>query len=323
MSEKLRAHLLLLGVVAVWGSTFVLVKDALRDVSPLLFNLLRMALATFCLLAVYRRHLSRITREALIGGAVAGFFLALGYQFQTAGLALTTPSKSAFLTGLTVVLVPLLSMIPGLHPPGSPRPGWNAYCGALLALTGITLMTAPGLLAEFTSPGVLSAGSRSLQSASLATRFGVNLGDLLTLACAVSFAFHLLSLAHLARRIPFEQLGLLQIGFCTLVMAVSSPLLEHPRFHLSGRLVAALLVSAVLATAAAFTIQSWAQQHLAPTHTALVLSAEPLFAWATSLVFLHQGLGGTQTVGALLILAGIGFTELFTARIQTEAAIPR
>ncbi len=315
MSEKLRAHLLLLGVVAVWGSTFVLVKDALSDISPLLFNLLRMALATICLVVVYRRHLRRVTRQALAGGAIAGFFLAVGYQFQTAGLALTTPSKSAFLTGLTVIIVPLLSVVPALHPPGSARPRWNAYVGALVALVGITLMTAPGLL----SPGLFFHGAASAGSG---TAIGINLGDLLTLICALSFAFHLLSLAHLARRIPFEQLALLQIAFCTLVMAVSSPLLEQPRFHFTPRLVVALLVASVLATAAAFTIQSWAQQHLAATHTALILSAEPLFAWITSLLVLHQGLNGRQAFGGLLILAGIALTELFTVRLQAEAALP-
>ena len=305
MSEKLRAHLLLLGVVAVWGSTFVLVKDALSDISPLLFNLIRMALATLCLAVVYRKHLRKLTREALVGGAIAGFFLAVGYQFQTAGLALTTPSKSAFLTGLTVIIVPLLSVVPALRVPGTLRPGWNAYVGALVALVGITLMTAPGLF------------SRNMTASSS----GINLGDVLTLACALAFAFHLISLAHLAKRLPFEQLALLQIGFCTLVMALSSPLLEHPRIHFSTRLLVALLVAAVMATAAAFTIQSWAQQHLAATHTALILSAEPLFAWITSLLFLHQGLNGRQSLGALLILAGIGLTELFTAPAPTGVAI--
>jgi drug/metabolite transporter (DMT)-like permease len=306
MSEKLRVHLLLLAVVGVWGSTFVLVKDALSDISPLLFNLIRMALATVCLVVVYGKHLRRITPQALLGGAVAGFFLAIGYQFQTAGLALTTPSKSAFLTGLTVILVPLLSVIPALRVPGSLRPGWNAYAGALVALVGITLMTAPGLF------------SRNM----LANGAGINLGDLLTLGCALSFALHLISLAHLARRIPFELLALLQVGFCTVIMAVSSPLLEHPRIHLSARLIVALLVAAVLATAAAFTVQSWAQQHLAATHTALILSAEPLFAWITSLIFLHQGLSGPQTVGALLILAGMGLTEFLSAPAQTGIAGP-
>lgn len=306
MSEKLRAHLMLLGVVAVWGSTFVLVKDTLRDISPLLFNLIRMALATLCLAVVYRKHLRGLTREAFVGGAIVGFFLAVGYQFQTAGLALTTPSKSAFLTGLTVIIVPLLSVVPALRAPGSLRPGWNAYVGALVALVGITLMTAPGLF------------SRNMPVKGA----GINLGDVLTLGCALAFAFHLISLAHLAKRIPFEQLALIQIGFCTGVMAISSPLLEHPRIHFSGRLLVALLVAAVLATAAAFTIQSWAQQHLAATHTALILSAEPLFAWITSLLFLRQGLTGRQSLGALLILAGIGLTELFTAPAQTEVAVP-
>lgn len=304
MSQKLQAHLLLLAVVFVWGSTFVLVKDALTDISPLLFNLLRMTLASVCLFAFYRKHLRRLTPEIMAGGAIAGFFLAMGYQFQTAGLALTTPSKSAFLTGLTVVIVPLLSVIPALRAPGSTRPGWNAYAGATVALAGITLLTAPGLL----------SGGNSLAGA------GINWGDVLTLGCAVSFALHLLSLAHLAKRVHFEQLALLQIGFCAIFMAASTPLLEHARLHLTWRLVVALLVAAVLATAAAFTIQSWAQQHLAATHTALILAAEPLFAWLTSVIFLHQGLNGPQIWGALLIMAGIGLTELFTVQVQNEAA---
>jgi drug/metabolite transporter (DMT)-like permease len=154
------------------------------------------------------------------------------------------------------------------------------------------------------------------------TGTGINLGDILTLGCTLSFAFHLISLSHLAKRIPFEQLALLQIGFCTVVMAVSSPLLEHPRIHLSARLVVALLVAAVFATATAFTVQSWAQQHLAATHTALILSAEPLFAWITSLLFLHQGLSGRQSLGALLILAGMGLTEFLAPPATTEVRIP-
>jgi drug/metabolite transporter (DMT)-like permease len=197
VSQKLQAHLLLLGVVIVWGSTFVLVKDALTDISPLLFNFVRMALATACLAVLYRKHLRRLSGPAVAGGAAAGFFLGLGYQFQTAGLALTTPSKSAFLTGLTVVIVPLLSVIPALRAPGSARPGWNAYAGAVVALAGITLLTAPGL---FSGKGSLAAS-------------GINLGDVLTLGCAIAFALHLLTLAHLAARIRFEQLALLQIGF--------------------------------------------------------------------------------------------------------------
>ncbi len=108
MSRSLRAHLLLTAVVFIWGATFVLIKGALRDVSPLLFNFIRMTMAFGCLAVVYRSHWKHVTRRALVSGAVVGLCLAMGYQFQTAGLRLTTPSKSAFITGLVVVLVPLL-----------------------------------------------------------------------------------------------------------------------------------------------------------------------------------------------------------------------
>jgi drug/metabolite transporter (DMT)-like permease len=115
---------------------------------------------------------------------------------------------------------------------------------------------------------------------------------------------------------------LLQVGFCAVVMAISSPLLEKPHIHLTPRLVVALLVAAVLATAAAFTVQSWAQKHLAASHTALILSAEPLFAWVTSLIFLHEGLSRHQSIGALLILAGMGLTEFFSPTAPVELAFP-
>ena len=105
---KLRAYLLMLFTVAVWGTTFVVVKDALADATPLAFNLARMVLAFLVLAVAYRRHWREVSRGQLIAGAVVGFFLAMGYQFQTAGLVKTTPSKSAFLTGVSVVLVPVL-----------------------------------------------------------------------------------------------------------------------------------------------------------------------------------------------------------------------
>ena len=97
-SNNTLAHLLLLAVVMVWGATFVLVKDALQDASPLLFNLLRMTIAAAALMAVNHRLLRHITRKSLIAGTIVGIFLATGYQFQTAGLAHTTPAKSAFIT---------------------------------------------------------------------------------------------------------------------------------------------------------------------------------------------------------------------------------
>jgi len=290
---KLRAYVLMLFVVCIWGSTFVLIKDALSDATPLAFNLVRMALAFAILAVAYRSHWRQITRGQLVAGAVVGFFLAAGYQFQTAGLVKTTPSKSAFITGMVVVLVPLLSAIPAIRPPSAKAPRWNAFVGAILAFGGILLLTLPassaGLLPDFTS---------------------VNFGDVLTFGCTIGFAFHCLSLGHASPRIPFQPLALLQIGFCTVFMALSMRLLEHPHLNLTPRLGMALAIAAVLATAAAFSIQSWAQSILPTTHTALIMTMEPVFAWITSFLILHEKLGMRPASGAVLILAGIAITEL-------------
>jgi drug/metabolite transporter (DMT)-like permease len=303
-SRSLRAHILLIAVVAIWGSTFVIVKSALADVSPLLFNFIRMTLAFLCLALFYRGHFGRMNRRSLLAGAIVGACLAMGYQFQTAGLRLTTPSKSAFITGMVVVLVPLLSAIPALRPRGAHTPQWNAWLGALVAFTGIVLLTTPaGSLLDFRSIG---------------------LGDLLTLGCALGFSLHVLALARLSPRVPFEQLAVLQVGFCAAFMAISLPLLEHPwmrpsLLHPSARVVVALLVTAVLATATAFTVQSWAQKYLPATHTALILALEPVFAWLTSFLFYGERLGRRGASGALLILAGIALTELIPMPIQPSS----
>src|SRR5580698_7254302 len=140
---KLRAYLLMLFVVAIWGSTFVLIKGALADSTPAAFNLVRMTLAFLVLAAAYHRYWRSIRPWQIGAGAVVGLCLAFGYQFQTTGLARTTPSKSAFITGLVVVLVPLFSAVPGLRPRGMRPPRWNAFLGAALAFAGILLLTAP------------------------------------------------------------------------------------------------------------------------------------------------------------------------------------
>jgi drug/metabolite transporter (DMT)-like permease len=295
LSDTALAHILLLAVVLVWGATFVLVKDALQDASPLLFNLLRMTLAFLALAIVNHRQLRHITRPALLSGIVVGLFLAAGYQFQTAGLARTTAAKSAFITGLVVVFVPLFTVIPALRPANAHAPRWPTAIGALLAFLGLLLLTTPaGTTAQtlFTS---------------------ISLGDLLTLLCAIAFAGHLLSLAHASHRIPTGQLATLQIGAATIIMAITLPLGGTPHLNITPRLITALAVTSLLATAAAFTIQSWAQQHLPPTHTALLLTLEPVFACLTSVLFLHEHLGPRSLLGAALILAGIACIELLSA----------
>jgi len=308
MQMKLRAYLLMLFVVAVWGSTFVLIKGALADATPAAFNLVRMTLAFLVLAAAYHRADRQFWRGIrgwqIASGALVGLCLATGYQFQTTGLALTTPSKSAFITGLVVVLVPLFSSIPGLHVPGARKPRWNAFAGAALAFTGIILLTAPAAAA------IRPASAMGSVAGLLPDLSSINKGDLLTLGCAVGFAFHCIALSHISPRIGFRPLAVLQVGFCAVFMALSLPFIEQPHIVWTPRLAIALAIAAVLATAAAFSIQSWAQSVLPPTHTAMLITLEPVFAWITSFLVMGERLGLRPASGALLILAGIALTEL-------------
>jgi drug/metabolite transporter (DMT)-like permease len=291
-SQSRKARLLLLAVVLVWGTTFALVKSALEDASPLLFNLLRMLLAFAVLAPMNWRSLRTASRRDLRFGAIAGIFLGLGYQFQTAGLAFTTASKSAFITGLIVVIVPLMSILPGVRPPGMPLPRPSSFAGALIAFCGLVFLTTP--------PG----SGHSLFS-------GIGVGEGLSLACAILFAAHLLSLGHAAHVTSARNIGTIQIGVAALLMLITLPAEGHVYLHFTPRLLLTLAITGILATAAAFTIQSWAQQHLSPTHTALIFTLEPVFAWLTSLLLLHEHLGSRALAGAALILGGILITELW------------
>ena len=292
LSVSAWAHLSLLLITIVWGATFVVVKTALADASPGVFNLLRMSIAFLILVAVYRRHLWKLRPRQIAGGAVVGFFLAGGYQFQTAGLRLTTASKSAFITGTVVVMVLLLSAVPLLRVAYQRRPGFRVAVGTVAAFCGLALLTTP----------------EGTQWSNFLT--SVNPGDWLTLGCAVFFAFHLMAIAQTSQFIVFHQLAMLQTGFATLFLAASFPLLGRPVLHWTPRLIAALLVTGFLATAVAFAVQSWAQRLIPATHAALLFTMEPVFASLTSFLVLRERLGWRGGVGSLLVLAGILITEL-------------
>ena len=298
------AHLILIATTLVWGATFTLVKSALADCSPLLFNLLRMALAFVILAVVNYKSFLGLTRRDIYFGSLAGLFLGLGYQFQTAGLAHTTASKSAFITGLIVIFVPLMSTLPIARHAQAARPTLPTYLGAILAFFGLVFLTTPP-----------DSGAALLS--------GLHLGEYLTLACAIAFAAHLLTLSQAAPHLNARRLGTLQIGFCMLTLLVTLPLGGHPIFIATPRLFAALAVTAIFGTAAAFTAQSWAQQHLPASHTALIFTLEPVFAWLTSLLFLHERLGPRALFGAGLILAGILAAELAPARAKTPISATR
>jgi drug/metabolite transporter (DMT)-like permease len=272
-------------VTFAWGATFVSVKTALNTISPLVFNTLRMATASVALLIVFRRDLKRLTRQTVLGGVLLGIFLWAGYSFQTVGLKLTTPSKSAFITGMAVVLVPIIVAISARRLPNR----WTLL-GVLSAFAGLYLMTIP-----------------AAEGLSLA---GINRGDLLTFACPVSFALHIFTTGRLMQRHPFEPIAVLQIVTATVFMAATIPL-ETPRLAITGQAAFAVLFTGLICTAAAFSIQAWAQQFTPPTHTALIFVLEPVFAALTSYVLMGERLGARGTLGAILILGGILVSEWF------------
>jgi drug/metabolite transporter (DMT)-like permease len=246
-----------------------------------------MIVAAVLLAVFYRKKIAVLTKPALTAGVVVGIFLYAGYAFQTSGLKLTTPSKSAFLTGTSSVLVPLFLVAiwhVRIHL-------WRG-AGIVMALAGLFLMTVPG------GPG------------GLADFANVNLGDLLTVGCAICFTFHVIFVGRASQRFPFEQVAFLQVATAAILMTLSTPLLEHPYFRATPTVIAAVLITGILCTAVAFSIQSWAQQFTPATHTALIFTTEPVFAWLTSFIYLHERLGLRTGAGALLILGGVLISEL-------------
>ena len=297
MSRSLKGHLGLVFNTLVWGATFVVIKDALTDITPMYFNFVRMLLAAVCLVAMYWRHL-RMDRSTVMHGMILGVLLWLGYEFQTTGLVYTTPSKSAFLTGVHVVLVPVFLTLIWRRKVNH----WTVL-GVLTAFVGLFLLTIPA-------------------SEKLFDLSSVNRGDLLTLGCAVAFALHIIFLGRATKHHSFEKIAILQTAFAALFMAMTVPVLEKAHAVWDARVVWAVVVTAVLCTAVAFSIQSWAQQFTPPTHTALIFALEPVFAWLTSFVVLKERLGARAALGAGLILGGILLSELLGHVVEEKPGQP-
>ena len=283
--KNARAELALVGVTIIWGTTFVVVKSALAEVSTWLFLALRFTLAALALLLIYRRAMRR---GSLGAGILAGVALFTAYVFQTLGLELTTPSKSAFITGLSIPMVPLLgSLVYRI------RPRFLEVAGVLIASFGMALMTLP--------PG----------------RFEISRGDFLTLLCALTFALHIVITGHFAPLHGFAPLAVTQTVVAAALGVGSFWFAEPVRFHLTPAVAGAVVATGLLATAVAFTTMAWAQQYTSPTRTALIFALEPVVAWFTSYLLTGEVLSGRAKMGAGLILGGILLVELKRAAPQS------
>jgi drug/metabolite transporter (DMT)-like permease len=300
VSRKLKADLLLIFCTLIWGATFVLVKDALANASVFVFLALRFLLATVVLILMYGSQLRVAGASGFRAGALIGCCMFGGYAFQTAGLALTTPSKAAFITGFFVVFVPLLLALFGSRR----APLW-VWFGALSAFIGLYFLAVPrsGLLA-------------------------LNRGDLLVLACAFMFALHVISIGHYSSRYSPGALTLIQVAVTALFTTLCVPLfalfgiVEQPRVMWTRGLILAVVTTGIFATAVAFSVQVWAQQYTSANHAAIIFALEPVFAGLTSFFFYHERLSARSLVGAALILGGILIAELLGPTPAAESSVP-
>jgi drug/metabolite transporter (DMT)-like permease len=273
------ATVALIGVAAVWGATFVVVKDAVERYPLYAFLAVRFIIAVVAFAVLFPRSLRRFGKGTLRVGVLAGALLVVGYVFQTWGLQDTTASKAAFITGMFVVFTPLMQTVILRHPPRA-----VTLAGVVLAVAGLWL---------------ISGGSGE----------GWTVGDTRVLICAIAYAAHMIVLGSMGTSHDVGALTLTQLAVVAVVCSGVSLATEAPGLPPDSAVWFALVITGVFGSAVAFAVQTYAQRHMSPSKTALVLVSEPafggLFGWIAGD---HFGIGGFA--GSTLILAGMVLAEV-------------
>lgn len=286
------ALIALIAVTAVWGVTFVQVKDALEVYPLFAFLAVRYAIATGVLGIAGARRVRSLGRSGLLAGTVLGVLLGLGIGLQTEGLQRTTVSSTGFITGLYVVLTPLLGLALFRS-----RAGLEVWLGVALSLTGL---------------GMLSG-----------VHVGSTAGDALVLASTLAQALQIVMVERYANRYDAVALTLVEMAACLagfLAIAVALGELSVPR---GWTVWGALFVTGVFASALAYLIQVWAQRQISATRIALVFSLETVFAGLFGYVLAGDRLGWLGWGGCAAILAGILLAEPAAGRvIRTVNLLP-
>jgi len=265
-----RAIAALLVAAFLFGATFVVIKSAVEDIGPLSFVAWRFLLGTsvLALFAIPRGRL--IWRQ----GTLAGIALFAGYAFQTAGLQHTTASNSALITGLYVVITPFLAAAFSKRAPS----GWTVGAAAV-SFVGLVLLT----------------GTDGLR---------VDRGDLLTVACALAFALHIVLLARFARHHPVVPFTTVQLAVTAVLAFVLGFAVEGPGLPPSS-VWGALLLTGLAISAGAFLLQIWAQTVVGPTTAAVIVATESVFGVGTAWIVLQERLGSTGFAGASLMVVSV------------------
>lgn len=276
--KGIQAEIYLLGIVIIWGSTFAIIKGVLDQIPTFTFLAYRFLLAALILYLIFWKRIKKnIDKTTLKKGFLIGIFLFMGYAFQTVGLKYTTATKTGFITGLSVVLVPIIS-----HFFFKEKINRNSVIGVVLAFIGLWFL-------------------------SYSSSFSFNLGDFLVLLCAVSFAMHIISVGLYAKKVDYVPLVIVQLATVFVLSLLIALVFERPEIHLSysSNVWWSIVLTGVFATALAFYMQNRFQRYSTATKTAIIFSGEPIFAAVFAYFLLGEKVGLIAWAGGLLIIFGM------------------
>ena len=292
MKKRFVAEGALIGAALLYGVTFPLVHDALDDITPFAYLVGRFGIATLLLAPVTipaLRTRGPERRMLLRAGLTAGAILFGGYATQTIGLQYTSPSTSAFLTGLYVIITPVIESVISRRLPRPP-----VIAGIVIATVGLYLLTGADVQ--------------------------LGRGEVLTLACAVLFAWHIVYIGAYANLLSPLQFGSVQIAAVALLSV--APATQQGVGSLSTLAIVAVVFTGVACSAVALPLQLWGQQRIPATRAALILLSEPVFAGIAGYVN-GERLGAERLAGALTILVGIVVSEFWPRRPVPPAPASR
>lgn len=276
--SQLIALVALVAVTAIWGSTFIVVQNAVSQMPVMDFLGIRFTVAAIVMFLLRPNCLRGMTRKGLVRSIVIGLALCLGFITQTYGLQYTSAAISGFITGMFVVITPLISL---LLLKRNVRPSiWLAVGFATIGL------------------GILS-----LQGWSIGT------GELLTLLCAVFFALHIVGLGEWAGKHDAYGMAFIQISVVALISMVAATqdgIIFPPNITVWG----AVVLTAVFASAIGFLVQTWAQSFISPTRIAVTLTMEPVFAGLFAVVIGGDQLTMRTIIGAIFVLSAMLITSV-------------
>ena len=278
--SRTRAESYLLSITIIWGSTFVLTKFILEDASPFVYVALRFFIASCIFAALFFRRLRTISKDGVAKGLVLGVLLFFGFMLQTVGMKYTTASKSAFITGLMVVFTPIFQLIIERK-----APKLGNIIGVVFVASGLFLLTSP-------------KGSE------------LNIGDALTLMCAVLFSIYTVYLGVYGKDHDPAHLTFVQFALTAILAVIAIPLLETAHLNLTFNFVVNLTYLAVMPTVVALYVMAKYQKYTTPTRSAIIYSMEPPIAAVFAFFIIGEHIGMIGVVGGIMILSGLIVSEL-------------